>query len=89
MPGQIAHATDSSRGSKGESKQPQPEQPQQQETPPEEEQSSEVPDGTTKEILSWVGDDKERAQAALDKENASSKPRSTLVDDLEKKLAEG
>ena len=87
MPGQIAHATDSPRRSKDKGEQPQQEQPQEQ-APPEEEQGSEVPDGTSKEILKWVGDDKERAQAALDKENASSKPRSTLVDDLEKKLAD-
>jgi hypothetical protein len=46
---------------------------------------SEVPNGTTQEVLDWVGDDKARAQSALDAENAKSSPRSTLVSELEKR----
>lgn len=42
-----------------------------------------VPDGTVKEIEKWVGDDKDRAQAALDVENDRSEPRSTLISTLE------
>lgn len=83
MPGYISHASDSPSSEQS----PPPEPPQEQPPEPEPEDES-VPDGTSKEVLKWVGDDKERAQAALDKENASNKPRSTLVDDLEKKLAE-
>ena len=47
-----------------------------------------VPKGTTKEILEWVGDDKDRAQQALDAEEADDSPRKTLVHDLNKKLDE-
>ena len=47
-----------------------------------------VPDGTTAEILQWVGDDKEKAQAALDKENADEKPRKGLTGELEEILTE-
>jgi hypothetical protein len=46
-----------------------------------------VPKGTTSELLSWVGDDKERAQRALDAENATDKPRKGLVEELEEILA--
>jgi hypothetical protein len=48
----------------------------------------EVPEGTTAEILAWVGDDQDRAQRALDKENADDKPRTGLTGELEKKLDE-
>jgi hypothetical protein len=43
-----------------------------------------APTGTSREILAWVGDDKERAQLALDAELAADRPRKGLVDDLEK-----
>lgn len=43
----------------------------------------EVPEGTVDEVLAWVGDDKDRAQQALDAEEDSDKPRSTLVEALE------
>lgn len=46
---------------------------------------SEVPDGTTQDVLDWVGDDQARAQQALDAENARSTPRTTLVAELEKR----
>lgn len=42
-----------------------------------------VPKGTSSELLAWVGGDKERAQRALDAENATSKPRKGLVEELE------
>lgn len=48
----------------------------------------EVPDGTTAEVLQWVGDDKERAQKALDKEQAEESPRVGLTGELEKTLEE-
>jgi hypothetical protein len=41
-----------------------------------------VPDGTVEAILAWVGDDPERAQAALEAERAG-KNRSTLISELE------
>ncbi|RDZ49311.1 hypothetical protein C5C07_20385 [Haloferax sp. Atlit-4N] len=41
---------------------------------------------TVKEILDEVGDDKEKAQTALDAENAKDKPRASLVDPLQKIL---
>ena len=47
---------------------------------------NEPPDGTSAEVLDWVGDDQERAQAALDKEQADEKPRSGLTEDLQKIL---
>jgi hypothetical protein len=45
-----------------------------------------VPDGTTAEILRWVGGDKKRAQAALDKEQADDRPRHGLTGELKKVL---
>lgn len=42
-----------------------------------------VTDGTISEVLEWVGDDAEKAQAALDAENLKESPRKTLVDELE------
>jgi hypothetical protein len=48
--------------------------------------SEPVPDGTTAEILKWVGDDKKRAQAALDKEQAEEKPRTGLTGELKQIL---
>jgi hypothetical protein len=83
MPVKVSIAEDSKPK---KDKEPEPQaQEQEQEQPPAEEQS-EVPDGTTAEILQWVGDDKERAQQALDKENADESPRKGLTGELEKKL---
>ena len=45
-----------------------------------------VPAGTIPEVTKWVGDDKERAQRALDEENKNEKPRVGLVEELEKVL---
>ena len=39
----------------------------------------EVPGGSVDEITEWVGDDKDRAKAALAAENVKSSPRKTLV----------
>lgn len=36
-------------------------------------------EGTIDDLMTWVGDDKERAAAALEAEQAKSKPRSTVV----------
>lgn len=46
-----------------------------------------VPDGPADKVLAWVGDDLDRAAAALTVEQAAAKPRSTLIDQLTK-LAE-
>lgn len=45
---------------------------------------SEVPDGSADVVLTWVGDDSERAQRALAAEDRREHPRSTLVDKLRK-----
>jgi hypothetical protein len=45
-----------------------------------------VPDGTTAEILRWVGDDKGRAVRALEKERADDRPRAGLTGELNKIL---
>ena len=45
---------------------------------------SDVPDGTTNEVLDWVGDDSERAQRALDVERTGQN-RSGLISELEKR----
>lgn len=50
--------------------------------------ASEVPEGTTAEVLAWVGEDRERAQQALDAEKDADKPRSTLTRELEKIVSE-
>lgn len=44
-------------------------------------------DATAVDVLAWAGDDPERAQAALEAEQAKDKPRSTLVKQLEKLAA--
>lgn len=45
-------------------------------------ETSEVPEGSIKTVLEWVGDDKDRAQSALDAEKAGQE-RSTLISKLE------
>jgi hypothetical protein len=45
-----------------------------------------VPEGSIKTVLAWVGDDKAKASAALDAENDGQK-RTTLVKELEEILA--
>jgi len=48
--------------------------------------SETVPDGTIKEVLDWVGDDKDRAKAAVDAESNTDDPRPSLIKKLEKVL---
>lgn len=66
--------------------------PEPEETPvesapePVEENTIEVPSGmSVDKTLDWVGDDKDRAQAALDAE-LDGKNRSTLIEPLEEML---
>jgi hypothetical protein len=83
MPGQVAYASDSPKPQKAAAAPATAPEPE----PEPEATGSEVPEGTTAEILAWVGDDQERAQAALDAEQASDKPRVGLTGELEKILA--
>lgn len=48
----------------------------------EPEVSDGVPDGTISQVLTWVGDDPEKASQALAVEEASEHPRSTLIASL-------
>jgi hypothetical protein len=59
-------------------------QTQEEESAEDEDEDDEVPSGTTREILDWVGDDPARAQRALDQENASERPRSGVTTPLNK-----
>lgn len=43
----------------------------------------EVPVGTIEKLLTWVGDDKDRAQLVLDQELAEERPRKSLTSQLE------
>jgi len=52
----------------------------------EDDDSEPVPDGTTAEILRWVGDDQQKAQRALEKEQADDRPRAGLTGELKKIL---
>lgn len=49
-------------------------------------EGNKTPTGTSKELLDWVGDDPDRARRVLDQENATDKPRKTLVEPLENLL---
>lgn len=51
----------------------------------EEKNELEVPAGTVSEVTEWVGEDKERAQAALDTEKNGAE-RKTLITHLEELL---
>jgi len=57
-------------------------------TPPAVEQpnpkNDELPEGTTAEILEWVGDNPTRARKALAAERKTDDPRVTLVEPLQK-----
>lgn len=44
----------------------------------------EVPSGTVEVVLAWVGQDADRAQRARDAELATERPRTGLVDKLQK-----
>lgn len=62
---------------------PEPEPEVEAEQAPAEPEVEEVPKGTVKELEDWVGEDKERAQAVLDSENANDEPRKSLVRAME------
>lgn len=49
--------------------------------------TDEVPTGTTAQVLSWVGNDKDRAQQAKDKEQERENPRTTLIAKLDDIIA--
>lgn len=48
-----------------------------------------VPQGAIAVVMDWVGDDPDRAQRALEAEEAGERPRSTLVDQLKQLLSAG
>lgn len=48
----------------------------------------EVPTGSASEVLAWVGNDPDRAQAALDAERERDAPRTTLTAGLERIAAQ-
>lgn len=50
--------------------------------------ASEVPTGSASEVLAWVGNDPDRAQAALDAERERDAPRTTLTAGLERIAAQ-
>lgn len=45
-----------------------------------------VPNGTVPDVLAWVGDDSDRARAALDAENRRTHPRQSLIEQLNGKI---
>ena len=45
-----------------------------------------VPVGTIEKLLTWVGDDKARAQLVLDQELTEDRPRKSLTSQLEEIL---
>jgi hypothetical protein len=42
-----------------------------------------IPVGTAVQILDWAGDDAEKATAALERERAAERPRTSLIERLE------
>lgn len=56
--------------------------------PPRDESNGPAVDWTAAEVLSWAGEDLQRAEQALEAENARDKPRSTLVKALERLVVE-
>jgi hypothetical protein len=66
------------------------EAPQEGSAPPADAPPAELDiDGTAADVLAWVGDDPDRAEEALEAEQAKDKPRSTLVKQLEKLAGSG
>lgn len=51
-------------------------------------QGNEVPDGTSEEILAWVGKDARRARRALQKEKNDDNPRESLTEGLQNVISE-
>lgn len=58
-------------------------EPESEPEPESESVSGGVPDGTVREVLEWVDNDTQKAQQALDVENAKGSPRKSLVSQLE------
>lgn len=50
------------------------------------EQKLVAPVGTIGAVLAWVGEDKERAEVALEQEKGEDKPRKSLIAQLEEVL---
>ena len=48
------------------------------------EEANKVPSGTLKELKAWIDDDPDRAQAALDAEEAHEEPRKSVIAELKK-----
>ena len=46
-------------------------------------EEQEVPEGNIKDLLEWVGEDKDKAQLLIYEENSQDKPRKTLTNSLE------
>jgi hypothetical protein len=68
---------------------PQAEEPEQElESPAGRPEELDI-DGTAADVLAWVGEDPDRAEEALEAEQAKDKPRSTLVKQLEKLAGSG
>lgn len=65
-----------------------PEEPASEPAPPPPITTDGVPDGTVDDVLEWVGDDRDRAQQALDNELTRPTPRTTLVEPLEELLTQ-
>jgi hypothetical protein len=89
--GQQANQQSESGQSSEQSAEQESEETDDEQSPAEEEDDDSaepVPDGTTAEILRWVGDDKRRAQRALDKEHGDEKPRAGLTGELKKIVEE-
>lgn len=71
------------RGATRYANESQPRTPAEEQLPDEPGLVSEVPDGTVDDVAEWVGDDPDRAQAALLVERAQPNQRKTLVARLE------
>lgn len=55
---------------------------------PVEHKRQSVPNGTVEEVLDWAGHDPHKARAALAVENNKQEPRSTLTEELERRIAQ-
>lgn len=84
--GQESGQPEQAEQAEQDDEQPEEETPQAEDEDDQSADSTPVPDGTTAEIVQWVGDDKDRAQRALDKEQSHQKPRPGLTKELKKVL---
>lgn len=55
-------------------------------TPEPVEEKLVAPEGTIGAVLTWVGEDKDRAEVALEQEKAEDRPRKSLTAQLEEIL---